>query len=145
MKTLSYSLAPSDWAICYEHDCPLADKCLRHAVALLAPSNLTHHNTVLPAAREGDTCRLFATAEPVQLARGMRSMLPRVYSEKVTAIRRELYDIFGSVAGYYRYRDGEYDITPDLQARVEAAFRKHGVEEPPKFDHTTLTYYFPNE
>lgn len=145
MKTLSFSLVPKNWAICYQHDCPLANRCLRHAAALLAPADLTHHNTVLPAAREGDTCRLFASAEPVQIARGMRSMLPRTSSGWAGAVRQELYKVFGSVAMYYRYRDGRYDITPEQQARVEAVFRKYGIEEQPKYDSVALAYYFPNK
>ena len=145
METLSYALAPKDWAICFQHDCPMANKCLRHAVALLAPSNLTHHNTVLPAARKGDTCSMFATAEPVKIMRGMRSMLPRIYSEKVTAIRQDLYKMFGSVATFYRYRDGRHVIAPELQARIESVFRKHGIEEPPTYDDITLAYHFPRE
>ena len=145
MKTLSFSLAPRDWAICYQHDCPWANRCLRHAVALLAPANLTHHNTVLPAAREGDTCRLFATAEPVKIAHGMKSMLPRTSFGWVSAVRQELYKVFGSVAMYYRYRDGRYSITPEQQACVEAVFRKYGIEEQPEYDSTALDYYFPSE
>jgi len=90
-------MAPTNWAICFQHDCPMAERCLRHAVALLAPAGLTQHNTVLPSAREGDTCRLFATCEPCLITRGMKSTLPRVYSEKITAIRKDLYKVFGSV------------------------------------------------
>lgn len=143
MQQLSYSLAPHDWAICFQHDCPLANSCLRHAVALLAPAHLTHHVTVLPAAREGDHCSLFATSEPIRIARGMKHLILRTYSEKVTAIRHGLYDIFGSKSSYYRYRDGDYDITPEQQARIAALFRKHGAAVEPQYDHTALTYYFP--
>jgi len=138
-------MAPTNWAICFQHDCPMAERCLRHAVALLAPAGLTQHNTVLPSAREGDTCRLFATCEPCLIARGMKSTLPRVYSEKITAIRKDLYKVFGSVPMFYRYRDGMYDITPDQQRRIEAVFKKHGMKDAPKYDKTTLAYFFPSK
>lgn len=144
MDALTYSIAPDDWAICFQHDCPRADRCLRHAVALLAPADLTHHDTVLPAAREGSDCRMFATSEPQRIARGMRSTLPRTYSGKTTAIRKDLYEVFGSTAMYYRYRDGRYDITPEQQSRIEAVFRKHGIGGEPEYDSTALVYYFPN-
>lgn len=143
MKEVRYKDAPHDWAICFQHDCPLAERCLRHAVAMLVPAEVIRHVTVLPSAREGDQCRLFASAEPVRIARGMKRLIPRIYSEKVTAIRQGLYGIFGSKSSYYRYRDGDYDITPEQQARVAALFRKYGVEAEPQYDHTTVTYYFP--
>ena len=98
MKKLSYKDAPRDWAICFQNDCPLSDRCLRHAVAQLAPSTLTHHVTVLPAARQGDQCSLFASTEPVRIARGMTGIMKGIPSGKATDLRKELYNIFGSCA-----------------------------------------------
>ena len=145
MKELTFKDAPHEWAICFQDDCPLAKSCLRHAVAMLAPADLTRHVTVLPAARKDGQCSLFATAEPVRIARGMKRLIPRIYSEKVTAIRQGLYGIFGSKSSYYRYRDGDYVITPEQQARIAALFRKHGVEAEPVYDHTSHTFFFPND
>lgn len=145
MNELSFSDAPHNWAICFQNDCPLADCCLRHAVALLTPKNLTHHATVLPAAREGDHCRLFATAEPVRIARGMKKMLGNRSSGLASTIREELFGIFGSRTQYYRYRDGEYDITPEQQHRVLNVLRKYGYQGEEPFDHYTIQYYFPKQ
>ena len=145
MKKLSYKDAPRDWAICFQNDCPLSDHCLRHAVALLAPPTLTHHTTVLPAAREGDHCRLFATAEPVRLARGMKGIMTGIPSGTATDLRQGLYAIFGSCPHFYRYRKGDYPITPEQQERVAALFHKHGITTEPHYDKTTLSYYFPDE
>ena len=54
MQELTYSLAPDDWALCFQHDCPMAESCLRHAVGLLAPVGLAQHATVLPGVTVGD-------------------------------------------------------------------------------------------
>lgn len=143
MKKLTYKDAPHDWAICFQNDCPLSDRCLRHAVAQLAPPTLTHHVTVLPAAREGDHCRLFATAEPVRIARGMKQMLAPGSTGTDSAIRHQLFGIFGSRTHYYRYRDGEYDITPEQQRKVLNVLRKYGFRSEEPFDHYTTQYYFP--
>ena len=143
MKELKYSDAPHDWAICFQNDCPLAKRCLRHAVARLAPAGLTHHVTVLPTAREGDHCRLFATAEPVKIARGMRRMLPRAAHGELQEVRKGLYAIFGSMPHYYRYRNGRYPITPQQQQSVAALFSRLGFKEPPRFDTTDEDFYFP--
>ncbi|MBR1682418.1 MAG: hypothetical protein IJ700_03565 [Bacteroidaceae bacterium] len=145
MKKLTYKDAPHDWAICFQDDCPRRERCLRHAVALLAPPALTHHATVLPAAREGDPCSLFATAEPVRLARGMKGIMQGVPKGQTTDIRQGLYGIFSSCPHFYRYRRGDYDITPEQQERVAALFRKHGITTEPHYDKTTIDYYFPNE
>ena len=143
MLQLSYSLAPHDWAICFQYDCPMKDTCLRHAIALQAPANLTHHATVLPAARQGDHCTLFATAEPVKIARGMKRMLSSDGYGVQSAIRHGLFGIFGSRSRYYRYRDGEYDITPEQQQRVIDYLRRYGFKSNEPFDHYTTQYYFP--
>ena len=144
MKKLSYKDAPRDWAICYQNDCPLSNRCLRHAVALLAPPTLTHHVTVLPAARQGDHCSLFASAEPVRIARGMKSIMKGIHAGQATDLRQELYAIFGSCPHFYRYRAGRYPVTPEQQERVAALFRKHGITTEPHYDDTSLSYYFPN-
>lgn len=143
MEKLTYSLAPRNWAICFQHECPLADKCLRHAVALLAPAELEYHKTVLPGARKGDRCSLYVTTEPVRMARGMKRLLPRGSAGQAMEIRQGLYNIFGSCPQYYRYRAGKYDITPEQQARVAALFRRFSITAEPKFDHTSFAYYFP--
>ena len=145
MKKLTYKDAPHDWAICYQNDCPLSDRCLRHAVAQLAPPTLTHHVTVLPAARQGDHCRLFASTEPVRIARGMKGIMKGIPSGLAMDLRQGLYTIFGSCPHFYRYRAGRYPVTPELQERVAALFRKHGITTEPHYDETALSYYFPNE
>ena len=89
MKELTFSDIPHNWAICYDANCPLANRCLRHHAAKLAPDTLLEHNTVLPAARfvaqdcsDGtrqqteteSVCRAYVADEPVTLAYGMRNL-----------------------------------------------------------------------
>lgn len=143
MQDLTYSLAPQDWAICFQHDCLLSDNCLRHAIAQLAPPGLTHHTTVLPAARQDDHCRLFATKEPVRIARGMKRLLVSRSTGLASTIRKGLFDIFGSRSQYYRYRDGEYDISPEQQARVISHLQIFGYQNDEPFDNYNEQYYFP--
>lgn len=143
MPELSYPLAPHDWAICYQDDCPMKDSCLRRAIARLAPATVKKHVTVLPIARDGDHCPFFATAEPVCIARGMTKLLPRFGSKRIMTIRQGMYGIFGSQTHYYRYRKGKYDITPEQQSRVSRLFRKYGFTGEIEYDQTRMDYYFP--
>ena len=145
MQQLTYSLAPYNWAICFQDDCPMKDTCLRYAIARLVPADIHHHNTVLPSARQGDHCSLFATKEPVQMAHGMKALIPRAAHGELSQLREGLYAIFGSTSQYYRYRRGEWPITPEQQRRVAQLFMKHGIKRPPHFDSITDEYYFPDE
>ena len=122
----------------------MKDTCLRHAVALLAPDNLVCHNIVLHAARQGDSCRMYAEMKPSIIARGMNRIFDHVKPWEVKAIRDSLIPIFGSRSHFYRYNLGRYDITPQQQERVAAVFRSFGYEQPIHYDQTTECYYFNN-
>ena len=143
MQQLTYSLAPHDWAICFQDDCPMKDTCLRYAIARLAPTGITHHVTVLPTARQGDHCTLFATKEPVQIARGMKNLLPRAARGELKRLHEGLYAIFGCKSRYYIYREGKYPITPQQQQSIEALFRRHDINRMPNYDSITEEFYFP--
>ena len=145
MQKLDFSLAPTHWAICFQDECPLKNACLRYAIGHMAPAKLTHHSTVLPAARRGDQCTLFATKEPVRMARGMKGLLTGVRTGDAQEMREQLFDIFGSRRQFYRYRNGEYEITPRQQALVAQLFRQYGYEHQVAYDHESEQYYFPDE
>ena len=142
-KPLSFSDVPHNWPICFQNECPLSAHCLRRRVAELAPEGLMYHACVLPAAHVGETCRLYVEAQPVGMAHGMTRLFADVKPWDLQALRHSIIGIFGSRAQFYRYRDGRYDITPEQQARVAAAFRHHGYTQPPVFDSMTEQYYFP--
>ena len=144
MKPLSYSDAPTSWALCLQDDCPLAQSCLRRTIGRMMPQDTLQHAIVLPAAREGDRCRLFATPQPVQIAYGMTHLLDGLQTGLASTLRHQLYGIFGSRPQFYRFREGRYAISPQQQASIAALFTEHGITENPTFDRTTEEYYFPN-
>ena len=55
-------------------------------------------------------------------------------------LRQALADLFGSRAQYYRYRDGRYPITPDLQEQIAALFRQFGLHCEPQYDELVQQY-----
>jgi len=140
--SLKYSDVPRDWAICFQSDCPLAASCLRRQAAVVAPADLTHHECVLPAARNGESCRCFVENKVVRLAYGMRKLLVGVTYEQGIALREHLYKIFGSRSQFYRYTERRWPITPDQQAQVTELFRRFGVAREPEFDSYSEGYYF---
>ena len=108
------------------------------------PADTLQHNTVLPAARQGNQCRLFASAEPVQMAYGMKELLPRAAHGEIRSLRQEIYDLFGSRSQFYRFREGQYPVTPEMQARIAELFQRHGITEKPHYDRLAEEYYFPS-
>ena len=144
MKTeLNYHDAPHGWALCLQDDCPLHETCLRHAVGHLMPAGTTHHAVVLPAARQGDSCRLYVKNERVTMARGMKGIFQNLPAWEVQKLRNSLIACIGSKSHYYRYRNGDYLINPDLQGRIAAIFHAHRPGLLPHFDETTEAFYFP--
>ena len=51
-------------------------------------------------------------------------------------------DYLGSKGTYYRYKDGERLINPELQQWIQDLFRRYGVEEQVLFDEYFETYDF---
>ena len=144
MKTLSYSDAPKDWAVCMQADCPMADSCLRRSVALMMPASVKERLCVMPSARKGDKCKLFATNQPVRLAWGMTRLFEHVRWQDKRAMRQDLIAIFGERMRYYRFRKGRWPLSPDMQAAIARVMKDYGYAEEPRFDHTELCYYFPD-
>ena len=143
MKTLTYDDAPRDWALCFQQECPLHETCLRYRVGTMVPATVVHHDVVLPSARQGDTCQCFATDTPVVIARGMKRLFNGMSRWEAEALRKSVMGCFSSRTHFYRYRDGEYPITPDIQARIARVFEHFKTGSVPHFDDTTEEYYFP--
>jgi len=142
---LHFSDVPKEWAICFQHDCPLADTCLRYHAASLVPGDLKHHECVLPGARSGDTCSAFVSNQPVRLARGMKGLLSGIDYGRAVVMRRQLYEIFGSKSQFYRYSEGRWPIGPDVQARVSDLFHQMGIASEPQYDECFEGYNFISE
>ena len=143
MKNLAYADAPHDWALCFQNECPLHDTCLRYAVGRLMPSNVTHHETVLPTAREEGNCCHYVEAKRVVMAQGMTDLfkgLPRWEAEE---LRKRVKAYFGSHMRFYRYRSGLYPITPEMQERIAHIFNDFKPGLQPHFDNISETFHFP--
>ena len=79
---------------------------------------------------------MFVSTEPVLMARGMRHLLAEAGKEQGERIRADLYKLFGNKRRYYRFAQGDYRITPEMQAQVAELLNRHGLEGEPKFDQT---------
>lgn len=74
----------------------------------------------------------------------MKGIFHNIPKWQATAIRHELQLLFGSEPTYFRYRRGEYLITPERQAEIAAIFARYGYTQPLQYDHMKTAYYFPS-
>lgn len=142
MTTLRYSDIPDQWALCMQADCPMASRCLRYHAASVLPKHVRQHVMVLPSARTADGCKSFVADQPQQVAYGMSRITEGMNPWLARDVHADLFELFGSRATFYRKSYGS-PIAPDMQERVAAVLRSHGVSAPPRFDRVEEAYYFP--
>lgn len=141
---IDFKEIPDWWALCPGYECPRAGECLRHQAFLQVPATVERWTCVLPAALEtAGGCRHFQQAEKVRMARGFHGIMQQVRSRDARHdIRIALTDYFGSKGSYYRYKDGERQMSPEQQQWVEALLRKNGITGELVFDEYEETYDF---
>lgn len=142
LPPLRYEDIPRNYALCPNAQCPRASHCLRHHSYTLASAHTAEHLCLMPQAWGGEACRHFAPSEPQTLCRGMKNMYLGLQPWQATALREQLRPIFGSDRHFYRYQRGEYVVSPERQAQVAEAFRRLGLQGPPRYDHTFQAYFF---
>ena len=138
---MDFKEIPQWWAICPGDECARREDCLRHKAFREVPEDVTRWVCVLPHARQGDACSYFQKAEKVRMARGFDTLFSLLRSRDARHdIRMELTSFFGSKGSYYRYRNGENQLTPSQQQRVCDVFRRHGFDGDIVFDHYMEAY-----
>lgn len=141
---LRYEDVPRGWAVCQGDGCPRAHECLRHRVYNLVPPTEKQRLCVMPGACLGADCSEFAEDRPQLLAWGMKSLFDDIPKWKAALIRHELFALFGAERTFYRFRRGEYVITPEKQQEIASLFARHGITDPRHYDYAFPAYYFPS-
>jgi hypothetical protein len=143
MNDIDFKEIPKDWALCQNGNCPKAGECLRHLACVQAPACVKKWECVLPSAINEEECHFFQSAEKVTMARGLNSIYRDVDSKKVRSdIRLKLTALFGSKGTYYRYKDGERTMTPQMQQQVADIVHLCAPTAEVSFDETFETYDF---
>lgn len=132
---------PITYPLCLQHDCPVADSCLRHeAYAKMSGPVRPHLTIVNPAiVRPGHECPSYQAAMPVRIAYGFLGLLSRLPHGQVAAVRQEICESYPERT-YYKLRSGERPLTPREQQEVAAIFVAHGLQEPVEFDRYAEEY-----
>lgn len=132
---IDFKSMPRDYVVCWHVGCPMADDCLRRLAAEHLPESKTVAKSVNLRAVNPATghCHLRRPIRWVRNAYGMR----HIYDDVRTGDKERLYHTIWSKLGnsmYYRYRNGQRPISPELQAWIESAFRQLGYTNPVRFD-----------
>lgn len=131
------------WALCPGYECPRKGECLRHLACTQAPAKVKKWRCVLPNVLDDGDCGFFRKAEKVVMAKGLGSIYDNVSSKQArSSIRKHLTDFLGSKGTYYRYKDGERLINPDLQQQICEIVHLYAPGAEVSFDETYEDYDF---
>ena len=115
----NYESVPFDFSHCFCGQCKVADKCLRHQVALRIP--------------EGENCRYFKADRMAVYGLGISRMFDDLNYRKAIAVRRQVYYYFGR-SMFYRILHKERHVTPSEQEHIRQIFVNNGIDTEPVYD-----------
>lgn len=142
-KKLTFKDAPYGYALCFNHDCQLRDKCMHYRMGTLAPADLMAGQCVYPVAWKDGTCRCFREIRLIQFAWGFSKLYHGMTSGQTTDARSTLRARLGrGMSAYYRYHHGERMLTPKQQQEVIDIIVSCGGSKDAKFDHYVTQYDF---
>ena len=79
------------------------------------------------------------------MARGLNATFSKLKDKQVRhQLRIDLTNYFGSKGSYYRYKDGERWMNPQLQKMIADMLKSYGCNQEPAFDEYVESYDFTN-
>ena len=142
-ENFDFNDVPSGWAVCAGTDCPKAAECLRHLAYLHIPHEKTTTMCVMSWAQAEGKCLCYVPIEKVMLARGLNGLFRRLKSRDARHdLRIDLTKHLGSNGSFYRYKNGERWMTPDIQEWILQQLQTYGVELEKPFDEYKESYFF---
>lgn len=134
------------FSLCVKSDCPLAESCLRYQAAESVMESKVTTLKILNlknlAKNEGDSCTWYKAAELTLHGKGLLKFFSSITvseHKKVTAI---LEAASSSSRQFYRYRNGEKTIDPELRDLMNLRLKENGIEKEVFFDEIVETYNF---
>ena len=140
-KTKIFSEMALSYLVCCNDDCPLAGRCLRREVAGYVPAKRRIVECVNAAyvASKGGKCEYFRPAEPTLMHKGLVHFYDQIPERTARKIRSALILDYGS-SNYYRYRNGEQPITPEVESHIRTVCQQFGWTADLVFDEETEEY-----
>ena len=129
------------YLVCYYEPCQQRERCLHWLAGPYVPETdptKTCVNVMNAEVRAG-RCPFFKSDEPVRMVRGMKQFYDQMPRRIAVGIKRQLEMGYGHTT-YYKYRNGEMPIPPDMQKHIAEVCRSHGWNEEPVYDSTSEEY-----
>ncbi len=142
-KDLKWSDIPLKWAVCFNIDCPQADKCLRWQAGRIVPNDVTTACCVTPKALNGGECPLFASTAKVRWARGFCHLYDHVMKSDYTLLRKQITAYLSGKRIYYEYMHGKRCLSPEQQEWIIQQFKERGYGDGVTFDSYEDDYRYP--
>lgn len=143
MKKPEIDKIPEWWPVCQNDGCPMEGECLRQLARKELLYDATRWMSVLPSALKDGECQYFQKAETVRMVRGLHSTFKNLRDKNVRHnLRIDLTGYFGSKGSFYRYKDGERWMNPQLQQMIADYLKSYGCDDEPVFDEYAEGYDF---
>lgn len=141
-KDFDFSQIPHHWALCYVSECPRKQECMRYQACLQLPKGTIRRPCILPSVLQRKQCPQFHPIQKIRVALGFRYIFNRVLAKDIAEMRSEMAAFLGSHTTYYRYRNGEYQLTPRQQDWICQLFRRYGYTHDIVFDDYKDVYVY---
>lgn len=110
---------------------------------VLAPPDLTVTRCVTPRVLTGERCKVYASMEPVKMARGFSTIYQNVLKRDYTPLRKFMTSLLSGKRYYYEYKRGERSLSPEQQSDIRQLFGSFGYKDSVHFDSYEETLHFP--
>lgn len=136
-----YQTVPYNFTHCLHAQCPQADTCLRHQVALRIPYECERITIINPARTlsAGESCPYFAPDKLQRFALGITHLLDSIPHSDAIAIKNQMLERFQRNM-YYRFSRKEHLISPTDQKYIRQLFLSRGITSEPVFDEYVEQY-----
>ena len=136
-----FSEKAETYLVCNNDEGTRAGQCLRRMLAPYVPKTrriVECVNADFVKAQNG-RCDYFRSAEPVVMHKGMTRFYDAIPERTAKAIRFELIRHFGS-STYYRLRNGQRLVTPDVLRFITTVCTNNGWNEELAFDEERVEF-----
>lgn len=134
-EKLDFSVVPTQYILCLNHQCPKAATCLRQLAEQSAPDDIQCWNIISPkylSTIKGD-CPYYRSCEKVLYAKGFIGMLENLPHKEMQTVISRLIGHFNQRT-YYRIRKGERLLSPIEQQQMRRIIKSCGVTQAIEFD-----------
>lgn len=134
-----YHDIPYQWAVCFNSQCPLREKCMRWQAAELIRcmpvASVQTAMCVTPQVWQSSPCSMFVETKTELRAWGFSTIFDHVSMADYPLIKASMMSFLRGQSNYYRYRNGELKLSERQQHTIDGFFAKYGYPTPVTYDH----------